>query len=311
MCKEYVLLNNELPYFKGNMHCHSTLSDGAQTPEELKAWFKGHGYHFLAITDHDHIGAYTDLLDPAIRNRFSGRMITGVEITSILNGQPVEVLAYGFDPEKLAPFLEEVRERKNSKAHLELLYREYLARGVKLVRPMEEYSDEEFLNPRRFVFDQLLSEQENHVFFLDFEKHTTAPLTYYRNELYNKKSPLYIDCQPLFFGVDKIVEVVHQAGGRAFLAHSYCYTAEVYDHLDDITDRYPLDGLECFYPAFTSEQTEAITALCKKKHLLMSGGSDFHGTAKPDIKLAFGKGELRVPFECYTELKEALNLNQA
>lgn len=281
-----------------DLHCHSTYSpDGSFSPAQLLDMAEQQRLEILSITDHDHIGAYTDLLDPAIRNRFSGRMITGVEITAILNGQPVEVLAYGFDPEKLAPFLEEVRERKNSKAHLELLYREYLARGVKLVRPMEEYSDEEFLNPRRFVFDQLLSEQENHVFFLDFEKHTTAPLTYYRNELYNKKSPLYIDCQPLFFGVDKIVEVVHQAGGRAFLAHSYCYTAEVYDHLDDITDRYPLDGLECFYPAFTPEQTEAITALCKKKHLLMSGGSDFHGAIRPTIALGIGKGDLNVSKE--------------
>lgn len=281
-----------------DLHCHSTYSpDGSFSPAQLLDMAEQQRLEIFSITDHDHIGAYTDLLDPAIRNRFSGKMITGVEITAILNGQPVEVLAYGFDPKTLAPFLEKVRERKNSKAHLALLYREYLARGVKLVRPMEEYSDGRFLNPRRFVFDQLLSEQENHVFFLDFEKHTTAPLTYYRNELYNKKSPLYIDCQPLFFGVDKIVEVVHQAGGRAFLAHSYCYTAEVYDHLDDITDCYPLDGLECFYPAFTSEQTEAITALCKKKHLLMSGGSDFHGAIRPKIALGVGAGELNVSKE--------------
>jgi predicted metal-dependent phosphoesterase TrpH len=132
---------------------------------------------------------------------------------------------------------------------------------------------------------------------LDFEKNTTDPLTYYRKELYNKESPLYIDFQSLFFGVDEAVEAVHQAGGRAFLAHSYCYTAEVYDHLDDITDRYPLDGLECFYPAFTPKQTEEITALCKRKHLLMSGGSDFHGAIRPKIALGVGAGELNVSKE--------------
>lgn len=53
MAKEFVLLTNKKPYYKGNMHCHSTLSDGIKTPEELKEWFKGHGYHFLAITDHE------------------------------------------------------------------------------------------------------------------------------------------------------------------------------------------------------------------------------------------------------------------
>ena len=114
-----------------DLHCHSTYSpDGSFSPAQLLDMAEQQRLEILSITDHDHIGAYNDLLDPAIRNRFSGRMITGVEITAILNGQPVEVLAYGFDPEKLAPFLEEVRERKNSKALLELLYREYLARGV-------------------------------------------------------------------------------------------------------------------------------------------------------------------------------------
>jgi flavodoxin len=89
----------------GNRHYEDALLELADMAEEQ-------GLEILSITDHDHIGAYSDLLDPAIRNRFSGRMITGVEITAILNGQPVEVLAYGFDPKTLAPFLEKVRERK-------------------------------------------------------------------------------------------------------------------------------------------------------------------------------------------------------
>ena len=41
--------------YKGNMHCHSTLSDGRLSPEELKEYYKSHGYSFLAITDHEHI----------------------------------------------------------------------------------------------------------------------------------------------------------------------------------------------------------------------------------------------------------------
>ena len=58
-----VLLSKKLPYFKGNMHCHSTLSDGQMTPEELKEWFKGHGYHFLAITDHERAYKHPELDD--------------------------------------------------------------------------------------------------------------------------------------------------------------------------------------------------------------------------------------------------------
>ena len=40
-------------YYKANLHCHSTLSDGSCTPEELKEIYKKHGYSIIAYTDHD------------------------------------------------------------------------------------------------------------------------------------------------------------------------------------------------------------------------------------------------------------------
>ncbi len=49
-----VLLDSDKNFYKGNMHCHSSLSDGHFTPEELKAMYKRKGYSFLAITDHEH-----------------------------------------------------------------------------------------------------------------------------------------------------------------------------------------------------------------------------------------------------------------
>ncbi len=50
-------------FYKGNMHCHSTLSDGSFTPEELKAMYKEKGYSFLAITDHEVFHNYSYLND--------------------------------------------------------------------------------------------------------------------------------------------------------------------------------------------------------------------------------------------------------
>ncbi len=51
--KKYILPQGNS--YKANMHCHSTYSDGAQTPEELKQVYKAHGYSVLAITDHESI----------------------------------------------------------------------------------------------------------------------------------------------------------------------------------------------------------------------------------------------------------------
>ena len=50
-----LLFGGKCNFYKGNMHCHSNLSDGRLSPEELKDYYKSHGYSFLAITDHEHI----------------------------------------------------------------------------------------------------------------------------------------------------------------------------------------------------------------------------------------------------------------
>ena len=49
-----ILLDKNKRFFKGNMHCHSNLSDGFFSPAELKELYKSRGYSFLAITDHEH-----------------------------------------------------------------------------------------------------------------------------------------------------------------------------------------------------------------------------------------------------------------
>lgn len=50
-------------FYKANLHCHSTLSDGQMTPEELKAHYKSMGYSVLAITDHDIMVPHPELND--------------------------------------------------------------------------------------------------------------------------------------------------------------------------------------------------------------------------------------------------------
>ena len=60
--KKY-LLDPAKNFYKGNMHCHSTLSDGHYTPEELKKLYKEQGYSFLAITDHEFFKAHPELDD--------------------------------------------------------------------------------------------------------------------------------------------------------------------------------------------------------------------------------------------------------
>lgn len=60
--KQY-LLPQEGKYYKANLHCHSVLSDGKKTAEELKEVYKAHGYSVLAVTDHEYMVPHNDLTD--------------------------------------------------------------------------------------------------------------------------------------------------------------------------------------------------------------------------------------------------------
>ncbi|WP_105615202.1 CehA/McbA family metallohydrolase domain-containing protein [Vallitalea okinawensis] len=73
---------NEGIWFKGNLHCHTTVSDGTYTPEEIKDIYKRNGYSFVAFTDHD---VFTDL-DHLNDEEFL--VYPGMEIKSLLSSSP-------------------------------------------------------------------------------------------------------------------------------------------------------------------------------------------------------------------------------
>ena len=58
-----ILLGNSKKYYKANLHCHSTISDGAKTPEELKEMYMNQGYSIIAYTDHDIMLPHFELAD--------------------------------------------------------------------------------------------------------------------------------------------------------------------------------------------------------------------------------------------------------
>lgn len=58
-----ILLPDHLPYFRANLHCHSTVSDGRKSPQELKTFYAEHGYQIIAYTDHEKLVTHNDLTD--------------------------------------------------------------------------------------------------------------------------------------------------------------------------------------------------------------------------------------------------------
>lgn len=103
-----------------DFHAHSTYSDGALTPLELRALMKDRGVTHFSVTDHDAIGANRELL---VADPDGMRFVTGIELTTHYREKTLHLLAYGFHPDnpELSEFLmrQRLARRKRAEAIVE------------------------------------------------------------------------------------------------------------------------------------------------------------------------------------------------
>ncbi len=277
-----------------DIHTHTTYSDGTSTPKELLEEAQKKKLTILSITDHNTVSAYEELKIPNIRNKFQGIIIPGIEITTTYHGETIEVLGYGFDLDRMKDFLKEnvlIFEQKQRKEY-ELIKKKY--QEISVVFNEHNIS----FNPKKescrvSFWKEIKKHPENDSLFLEKSSKESAN-SFTRNEGYNPNSPFYVDESSLFPSLEKAISMIHESGGKAFLAHIYEYSSNIAASLLDMVDNYKLDGLECFYTTFTEEQENYLVNLCKEKDLYMSGGSDFHGSRKANHNLGTGKGNLQI-----------------
>ena len=99
------------------------------------------------------------------------------------------------------------------------------------------------------------------------------------------------------------IELIHDAGGLAFLAHPCMYrigklrTLQLINHAMDCG----IDGIEVMHSQHTFYDNLFLAEVARKYRLLKSGGSDYHGGTKPDISMVTGKGDLYVPYNMVKE----------
>ncbi len=277
-----------------DLHMHSTLSDGSSTVDEILREAESKKLSLLSITDHDQIGAYDVLKNENHKGIFSGKIITGVEVTVTVDGELVEILGYGFDldifkqgvKKKFLTFKEYKIQEYNR------ILETYTAKGIKFkagnIKFMPEYE-----SCRKALWKEIIRYPEN-VEKFEYPTSVDNYTRFSRDEFYNPKSFFYVDMCDTFLGFQETIDLIHKAGGMAFLAHPFIYSENVVARLQSIVDRYNLDGIECFYYNFTDDQTQFLLDFCDKNNLYSSGGSDYHGTIRPGDEIGTGRGNLRV-----------------
>ncbi|WP_238475990.1 hypothetical protein [Clostridium manihotivorum] len=120
---------------------------------------------------------------------------------------------------------------------------------------------------------------------------------FYRTCVNNPESPFFLDQMKDYLTVPEAAALIKKAGGKSFLAHLYGYFVEDHDaFLDSIVSLNALDGIECYHSLHTIERTKHLLDYCKEHNLHASGGSDYHGALKPNVKMGESLPDVKIPY---------------
>jgi predicted metal-dependent phosphoesterase TrpH len=119
--------------------------------------------------------------------------------------------------------------------------------------------------------------------------------------------PAYVDKYRI--SCQRALDIIRGAGGIPVLAHPYLLNLKEAAELEKLVvslKKIGLAGIEALYPEHPPQATAFYEQLAERHHLLITGGTDFHGSLKPEIQLGIGAGDFHVPFELYERLNDRL-----
>ena len=289
-----------------DLHMHTTYSDGTDTVKELLEKAESLGLEVISITDHNTCKSYFEMEEFNVKEIYKGDILVGCEFTTSFDNRLIEVLGYGFDYKKVNKYLEEFYSDELVSKRTNILYNRLLDRikELGLEFHLERVRDKKFTNEffERGIYEELVKYENNKE---KLKEDVWASFSnFYRKGLTNPKSKLFINHVEFKPSIKEIVNLIHKNGGIAFLAHPYQYKfTDTEKFLDKIYDEVALDGIECFYTTFSEKQTNYLVNFAKERNLLISGGSDYHGTNKENHNLGVGRGNLKISKDIITNYK--------
>jgi len=281
-----------------DLHTHTTASDGSTSPGELVALAKKAGLKALAVTDHDTVAGLDEAL--AAGAGLGVEVVPGVEISleaGLGGGMHLLGLFLDHTEPRLAAalnWLQGARQRRNRAMvarlaelgiRMDMAELEGLAGGGQVGRP--------------HLAQALISRGLAGNYAEAFNRYLGA------------KAPGYVAKERL--SPSKGIELMHAAGGLAVLAHPGLVPvgeSELEARCRQMVGE-GLDAIEAYYSEHTPAQQQRMLRLAARLGLAASGGSDFHGQAKPGLRLGSGLGALKVPASCLAGLKQRLARRRA
>ena len=265
-----------------DLHVHTASSDGTYTSAQLVKEGISRGISALAIVDHDTTEALAEAIAQAQGS--SLEIIPGIELTAQHQNQEIHILGYFLDYLN-ADLLEQ----------LKLIQLNRVERVYKIIENLQEMGLK--LDPATvFGISGKATVGRMHIARALVKDGLVGSTAEAFRKYIGDKSPAYV--LGFRLGVPEAIKLIQAAGGVAVLAHPYML------HNDALITEfagYGLEGIEVHYPEHSQSMVNFYLDLAKKLNLLVTGGTDFHGSAKPEIKL----GMIKIPMELVEKLRLA------
>ena len=263
-----------------DLHTHSTASDGRNAPADVVAFADKVGLAAMALTDHD---TTTGLVEAGLAaEKFPDlQLVPGIEMSAKFRGETIHILGLGIDPtspelKALTDNLVAARNERNPKIITRL---QDLGMAIELDDVLAVMSETGSPEANRVVGRMHIAEAMRRKGYV---RSTGEAFKRYISD----DGPAFVDKEKL--SPRDVIDPIHSAGGVAILAHpvhmTYDNSAQLEIKIRRLVDD-GLDGLEVMHPDHSPFQSRTYLQLTRRLGLVATGGSDYHGQAKPHVRL--------------------------
>ena len=273
-----------------DLHVHTTASDGDLSPRECVAAAAREGLAAIAITDHDTLAGNPEAA--AAGREFGVEVVPGVEVSCAHERFTIHLLGYYPDEgdARLAAMLSDLRSRREERNP------KILARLAELGCPVD-YNEVVEVAGGEVV-------GRPHIAAVMVRKGYVRSLDEAFDRYLARGAAAYVErAKP---SVAEALAVLRQARAVPVLAHPGTLGATDFAEIERLVAELAaqgLRGIEAHYHAHDPALTGKLVALAERMGLLVTGGTDFHGSRKPDIALGRGLGNMHIPYEILEALK--------
>ena len=258
--------------FRADLHCHTTSSDGTTSPEEIVKMAVELGLSGLSITDHDTVDAYSSAVPLA--QKLGLELISGAEFSSMQDDVSVHILAYAFPlgSPLIQNFCAKHTQRRAARN------KEILKRLTEHGMPLNE--EEVLAAMPESPLNSHSTIGRPHIALAMRKKGYIQTIQEGFNKYLGEGKSCYFPGES--FSTQETIDIIHQAKGLAVIAHPH-----LIDHPKTLKQLLEMnfDGIECYYARFHKEAHDRWLKIAQHRQWLVTGGSDYHGTIKPNIPL--------------------------